>query len=358
MYGSSEEVQAAGDGNRNAHGSRQEPRRAIMRIHRPPPPLPVPKRTYTRVTMSYPAKILLIKLVKQHEELWNSRSPHYSRADIKKQAWEEISARMAANGFESNIGRLRVIWKNLRDQWKRNLSLKAQAPPEKEWYFQRRINFLAETYDDGGRGGLIYCSHNDDNDDDSPDMCEAPNDSLYSVKPDVYVYDSLEKDYATEGSLLLGSYHQNNSPAPNIEPKMEKQDDGLVCGETLLNVMEEQVNGGGSSSHPVNSARPTTSSTPDSGPRVKRSRKEIRSEGSTDSKIQESTSSNVQLSPRASSKEPDNGVSQQSENKSENKGDKFDKYAAFVASTLREMPEDEARRRMKEMTMLLLEGLD
>ncbi|CAJ0607327.1 unnamed protein product [Cylicocyclus nassatus] len=262
--------------------------------------------------MSYPAKILLIKLVKQHEELWNSRSPHYSRADIKKQAWEEISARMAANGFES---------------------------VEVEY----------------GRGGLIYCSHNDDNDDDSPDMCKAPNDSLYSVEPDVY--DSLEKDYATEGSLLLGSYHQNNSSAPNVEPKIEKQDDGLVCGETLLTVMEEQVNGGGSSSHLVNPARPTTSS-PDSGRRVKRSRKEMISEVPTDSKIQEDSSSNVQLSPPASSKEPDNGVSQQTENKSESKGDKFDKYAAFVASTLREMPEAEARRRMKEMTLLLLEGLD
>ncbi|CAJ0607328.1 unnamed protein product [Cylicocyclus nassatus] len=305
--------------------------------------------------MSYPAKILLIKLVKQHEELWNSRSPHYSRLDLKKQAWEEIAARMAANGFESDIGKLRVIWKNLRDHWKRNISLKAQAPSEKEWYFQRKLNFLAETYDDGGRGGLIYCSHNDDNDDDSPDMCEAPNDSLCSVKSDVY--DSLEKDYATEGSLLLGSYQQNNSPAPNVEPKIEKQDDGLVCGETLLNVMEEQVNGGGLSSHLVNSARSTTSS-PDSERRVKRSRKEMKSEGPTDSKIQENSSSNVQLSPLASSKEPDNGVTQQTENKSESKGDKFDKYAAFVASTLREMPEAEARRRMKEMTLLLLEGLD
>ncbi|KHJ77379.1 hypothetical protein OESDEN_23001 [Oesophagostomum dentatum] len=35
--------------------------------------------------------------------------------------------------------------------------------------------------------------------------------------------------------------------------------------------------------------------------------------------------------------------------------DKYDKYAAFVATTLRDMPESEAKRRMKEMTMLLLE---
>lgn len=83
---------------------------------------------------------------------------------------------MAANGFESKstiftvvllnilvdalvpivavfahvsvlVGRLKVMWKNLRDQWKRNLSLK--MPPEREWYFQRRINFLAETYEGG-----------------------------------------------------------------------------------------------------------------------------------------------------------------------------------------------------------------
>ncbi|KHJ84979.1 hypothetical protein OESDEN_15301 [Oesophagostomum dentatum] len=37
--------------------------------------------------------------------------------------------------------------------------------------------------------------------------------------------------------------------------------------------------------------------------------------------------------------------------------DKYDKYAAFVATTLRDMPEPEAKRRMKEMTMLLIAAL-
>ncbi|KAK6009550.1 hypothetical protein OSTOST_25512, partial [Ostertagia ostertagi] len=95
--------------------------------------------------MSYPAKILLIKLVKQHESIWNTRSPEYTRTDCKTRAWIEIADRMAANGFESEIGRLKVMWKNLRDQWKRNLALK--LPAEREWYFQRRINFLADTYE-------------------------------------------------------------------------------------------------------------------------------------------------------------------------------------------------------------------
>ncbi|KHJ79438.1 hypothetical protein OESDEN_20916 [Oesophagostomum dentatum] len=115
--------------------------------------------------MSYPAKILLIKLVRQHEELWNTRSAHYCRSDIKARAWEEISACMEENGFESkstvviiitialnirciiahSVPRIKTMWKNLRDQWKRNLTVK--VPAEREWYFQKRINFLADTYD-------------------------------------------------------------------------------------------------------------------------------------------------------------------------------------------------------------------
>ncbi|VDO19141.1 unnamed protein product [Heligmosomoides polygyrus] len=37
--------------------------------------------------------------------------------------------------------------------------------------------------------------------------------------------------------------------------------------------------------------------------------------------------------------------------------DKFDKYAAFLASTLRDMPEEESKKKMKEIMLVLLEDV-
>ncbi|KAL6744493.1 hypothetical protein Aduo_017421 [Ancylostoma duodenale] len=299
------------------------------------------------VPMSYPAKILLIKLVKQHEALWNTRSADYSRADIKTQAWEDISARMAANGFESKIGRLKVMWKNLRDQWKRNLSLK--MPPEREWYFQRRINFLADTYEGGE---LAHCPHGPGG---SPDIHEAPDDSLYDVKADSY--DDLENGFAIEGSSLMGDC----SPIPIREAKSEVQDDGRPSGPTLVAVLEENSHRGRISSHSSSPApAPTPTTTSSSAPPLKRLRTEARNEAASTPKQRESSNGSADKQSAKPPKDASNGLAKLSAAgaKQQQPTDKFDKYAAFVATTLREMPEIEAKKRMKEMTMLLLEDLE
>ncbi|EYC13802.1 hypothetical protein Y032_0042g538 [Ancylostoma ceylanicum] len=309
----------------------------------------------SQVPMSYPAKILLIKLVKQHEALWNTRSADYSRADIKTQAWEDISARMAANGFESKVGRLKVMWKNLRDQWKRNLSLK--MPPEREWYFQKRINFLADTYEGGE---LAHCPHGPGG---SPDIHEAPDDSLYDVKTDGY--DDLENGFAIEGSSLMGDC----SPVTIREAKSEMQEDGRPCGPTLVTVLEENAHRGRISSHRSSPApAPTPTTTSSSAPPLKRLRMEARNEAASTPKQRENsngsgTSSKYPQTDKQSAKTPkdaSNGLARLSASgaKQQQPTDKFDKYAAFVATTLREMSEVEAKKRMKEMTMLLLEDLE
>ncbi|VDM56646.1 unnamed protein product [Angiostrongylus costaricensis] len=252
--------------------------------------------------MSYPAKILLIKLVKQHESIWNTRSQYYARSDMKTQAWNEIAEKMQAHGFESKVGRLKVMWKNLRDQWKRNLALK--MPPEREWYFQRRINFLAGTYEDGE---LAHCPHTSDA---SPEIHEAPDDSLYDVKVDAFEY--LENGYAIEGSSLM----DDSSNGAKREPKSEMRDDGTTYEQASVMVFSENGISGmpEESSNSPNRAVASSSVQGDNmdpaPPPAKRMRVEARS------------------------------------------------GAAFVSTALREMPEMEAKRRMREMTMLLLEDVD
>ncbi|KAK6758168.1 hypothetical protein RB195_015781 [Necator americanus] len=294
--------------------------------------------------MSYPAKILLIKLVKQHEALWNKRSPDYSRADMKSHAWDDISARMAENGFESKIGRLKVMWKNLRDQWKRNLSLK--MPPEREWYFQRRINFLAETYEGGE---LVHGPHDPES---SPDINEGPDDSLYSVKGDEY---DDRNGFVIEGSSLMGGH----SPTPIREPKAEVCDDGRSGGPTLVTVLEEHAAWQGRipSHSPSPATAPSPAATSTAAPPSKRARTETRSEAAVPSKPRQNNNASADKPPAKTAKENNRDLARLTNGK-QHPTDKFDKYAAFVATTLREMPEIEAKKRMKEMTMLLLEDLE
>ncbi|KAJ1362207.1 hypothetical protein KIN20_021676 [Parelaphostrongylus tenuis] len=336
--------------------------------------------------MSYPAKILLIKLVKQHESIWNTRSQNYARSDLKTQAWNEIAEKMHANGFESKVGRLKVMWKNLRDQWKRNLALK--MPPEREWYFQRRINFLAGTYEDGE---LAHCPHSLDA---SPEIHdEAPDDSLYDVKAEAFDY--LESGYAVGGGTLMnddsngGAKREPKSemdggarrepkpevtdggarrePKPEVtdggakrEPKSEMTDDGAAYGQTLVTVLpgngtartsKKQSN---SANVAVASSSVQGSSTNPAPPPAKRTRMETRSGATSVVRQRENGDKNG-----SSTKPPKGAANGQMEMPNEKEhADKYDKYAAFVSSTLREMPEMEAKRRMREMTMLLLEDID
>uniref|UniRef100_A0A0K0DKK3 MADF domain-containing protein n=1 Tax=Angiostrongylus cantonensis TaxID=6313 RepID=A0A0K0DKK3_ANGCA len=282
--------------------------------------------------MSYPAKILLIKLVKQHESIWNTRSQYYARSDMKTQAWNEIAEKMQAHGFESKVGRLKVMWKNLRDQWKRNLALK--MPPEREWYFQRRINFLAGTYEDGE---LAHCPQTSDA---SPEIQEAPDDTLYDVKVDAFEY--FENGYAIGGS----SFTDDISNGAKREPKSEMKDDGatyeqasvMVFSENDISEMPEK------SSNLPNSAVASSSvqgdNTNAAPPPAKRMRVDTRSGGVSIKPPKDATNGQIRVH---------NGKEH---------ADKYDKYAAFVSTALREMPEIEAKRRMREMTMLLLEDVD
>ncbi|KAK5969929.1 hypothetical protein GCK32_010920 [Trichostrongylus colubriformis] len=336
--------------------------------------------------MSYPAKILLIKLVKQHESVWNTRSPDYSRTDVKTRAWIEIAEQMGANGFESEVGRLKVMWKNLRDQWKRNIALK--MPPEREWYFQRRINFLADTYEGGVRA---HCPQYD---------MESPNGSPYGMKTEDFDY--LADDYAVEGSSLMGDY----SPAPIREPKSEMRDDGSACGPTLVTVLEKNFGQAAATVKEGTSVKryeetPGISIVSSAALAAPPSAKRPRTEASNGGHIQTAAKSFKENNPSAeefnpaprlyqrttplsraeaasaactpkqrekietlakalkAGKSAPNDSTETQPPQAQNvktPGDKFDKYAAFVSTTLREMPEMEAKRRMQKVIAMNVLG--
>ncbi|WKY13383.1 hypothetical protein Q1695_004306 [Nippostrongylus brasiliensis] len=337
--------------------------------------------------MSYPAKILLIRLVKQHVCIWNTRSPDYARPDLKIQAWEEISDRMQANGFEFDIGRLKTMWKNLRDQWKRNLS--AKMPPEREWYFQRRINFLVNSYEGGERSQLAQ--DNDSADDDGFHLDdEAPDDSLYDVKDDGFDY--LETGHSIESVTSTGG----SSPFSIREPKSEIGEEVEARPQTLVTVLRQNgtlssprrivsqsPNASVRSPAPARSqtnprvvsvtkpslpklipptrtlpgSKPQSSASPAASAAKKARVEQTSKEDSPADAPPPKTRDDMMILAKAlkAGKSVRNDLSP---SQSPRPVDKFDKYAAFISTTLREMPEMEAKRKMREMTMLLLDDVD
>lgn len=266
-------------------------------------------------------------------------------------AWSEISARMRENGFEANIGRLKVMWKNLRDQWKRNLSVK--MPPEREWYFQRRINFLANTYEGGERA---HCPRNVI--DEDMQMQDGPDDSLYDVKADAFDY--LENGYSGGGSLM-----DDDSPNFITEPKSEMTDTGTPKGPTLVTVLEENVDGPAMMrrrrDNALREAEGRVSPGQGLGPSMAK-RPRVEPPGNADvvpGQAAKAMKARDDLATLAKALKAGKSLTGDPKHAQANKPvDKFDKYAAFVSTTLREMPELEAKRRMREMTMLLLEDIE
>ncbi|CAJ0593506.1 unnamed protein product [Cylicocyclus nassatus] len=91
--------------------------------------------------MDYAAKCQLISLVEEEECIWNTNIDDYSRLDKKNASWNRIHAEMAQNGYSGGLLELKTHWKNLRDQWRKNTLTKSNANT-RPWTFEKHLLFL------------------------------------------------------------------------------------------------------------------------------------------------------------------------------------------------------------------------
>ncbi|WKX91051.1 hypothetical protein Q1695_009689 [Nippostrongylus brasiliensis] len=92
--------------------------------------------------MDYLAKCRLIRLVEEEEPIWNTGIDDYARLDKKNASWNRIHKEMIESGFNGGMLELKTTWKNLRDQW-RKISLGKQTGNLKSWAFEKHLLFLA-----------------------------------------------------------------------------------------------------------------------------------------------------------------------------------------------------------------------
>uniref|UniRef100_A0A158PAQ5 MADF domain-containing protein n=1 Tax=Angiostrongylus cantonensis TaxID=6313 RepID=A0A158PAQ5_ANGCA len=96
-----------------------------------------------RSRMDYPTKCHLIKLVEEEESIWNTGVEDYARLDKKNESWNRIYKEMTENyNFSGSMLELKTTWKNLRDQWRKN-SLNKAPGSCKSWTFEKHLLFLA-----------------------------------------------------------------------------------------------------------------------------------------------------------------------------------------------------------------------
>ncbi|RCN49836.1 hypothetical protein ANCCAN_04080 [Ancylostoma caninum] len=262
-------------------------------------------------------KIILIDLVREQEAIWNPNCPTYSKPDLKCAAWQHIQKEMKIYGFVYTLAFLRKQWNNLLVYWKKNLRYNKKTPG-KEWTFGRSMNFLAtrygSTYPHCGRSSNVSAQESQDDSDNNADF-ELMDDDAQPGKS-VDFEDDARNLLSTE--VELESFNEETGARSRLVH-------GDVTPPPIRGV--ERKASREISFEQYKPKRPCSRTAREDG-FARTNEEEHEKEGNDDM----STSSEEQR-----------------------EADKFDRYAAFLASALRDMPEAEAKMKMKSITLLLLD---
>ncbi|EYC13805.1 hypothetical protein Y032_0042g539 [Ancylostoma ceylanicum] len=263
-------------------------------------------------------KMILIDLVREQEAIWNPNCPTYSKPDLKCAAWNHVQAEMKKYGFEYTLNFLRKQWNNLLVYWKKNLRYNKKTPG-REWPFGRSMNFLAtrygSTYPHCGRNSDISTRESQDDSDNNADFDSLDDDPQpgRSVDPEDDASNLLSTEvelesFNEEADARLRLVHGDVTPPPiqGVERRVSRE------------VSFEQYK----------PKRPCSRNT-----------REDVSARTNEGEDEKEANGDVAVTSSEAQREPD----------------KFDRYAAFLASTLRDMPEAEAKQKMKSITLLLLD---
>ncbi|XGW05492.1 hypothetical protein V3C99_016110, partial [Haemonchus contortus] len=238
-------------------------------------------------------KTKLIEFVRGQEAIWNPKCPEYPKLELKFAAWQQVQKQMKENGFDFQVSFLRRVWNNLLVYWKKNLRYDKKAIG-KEWTFGKSMNFLTSRY------GSAY-----------PHTKSKQKTSRVLKSHDPDDYDMEDEDDLSDDDWRAGTLADSSS---------RLDDDSISITGTDIEV----------------EARPS-------------------SQGGTKSFSQGNYEEGADGQEFNSQKGELDSTSRSYEGDIYTKSDKFDKFAAFLASALREMPEKESRKKMKDIMFILLE---
>ncbi|ETN83778.1 hypothetical protein NECAME_07206 [Necator americanus] len=232
----------------------------------------------------------LIKQVREEEMLWNTECRDYYRPDKKNLAWSRILTKLQRKGFRGGMLELKASWKTLRDSKRRN-SIQPNLSG-KPWMYEKDMEFM------DGPGKTCESVQF------SPNETESKNGIVDSPRSSVT---PENEGTAEEGASAAASDEANDD---YFVPTEIGQENAADCSEPS----RKRSYGGAVVS-------------------TKKKKNDSLQEGLD--MIREITSSLRERLAAASM-------------------DKYDRYGAFIASSLREMSEPAAKRKMAELMDILL----
>lgn len=245
--------------------------------------------------MDLAMKKQFIALIKDEEMLWNTECRDYYRLDKKNLAWSRILTRLESDGFRGGLLELKAAWKVLRDTKRRN-ALQPNVSG-KQWIFEKDMEFL-----EVGKNESVQMSPQVENESKVSSLVDSPRSS------------ATPEDAAEE--------------VASAEAASDDANDAYFVPMTEM---------GGDKESPANGAETTRKRSYGGGFAAKKKKHDSLQEGLD--MIRDITSS---LRDRLSAASMD----------------KYDRYGAFVASSLREMTEPAAKRKMAQLMDCLLNGLN
>ncbi|KJH50593.1 hypothetical protein DICVIV_03267 [Dictyocaulus viviparus] len=332
--------------------------------------------------MDYPTKCHLIKLVEEEESIWNTGIEDYARLDKKNESWNRIYKEMTTNyNFCGSMLELKTTWKNLRDQWRKN-SLNKASGNSKSWTFEKHLLFLATAQNEANKkesavrrwlatvfgDTMPATSKSITNNKSSLRMDVSMKKELIALirqeellwNPECKDYYRLDKKNLIWSKILAklekkgyqGGCEVQFSPHVESDSKLHSMVDSPHSSATPDDAVEEAASIASVAASdevnesyfvPVSEAQENGSASNDVEPLRKRSygggfaakRRKMDSLQEGLDMIREITAS---LRERLSSASMD----------------KYDRYGAFIASSLREMSEPAAKRKMTQLMDCLL----
>lgn len=232
-----------------------------------------------------------ISLIRDEEMLWNTECRDYYRLDKKNLAWSRILTQLERMGFRGGLLELKATWKVLRDT-KRRYGIQPNTSG-KQWTFEKDLDFL-----DSMKSEAVHFSPRAENDVKVHSLVDSPRSS---ATPD---------EMPEEAASAAASDEANDT---YFVPVSE------VAGEN-----EATMNG---------SDEPLRKRNYGGGFVAKKKKHDSLQQGLD--MIREITASLRERLSAASM-------------------DKYDRYGAFIASSLREMSEPAAKRKMTQLLDCLL----
>ncbi|WKY13385.1 hypothetical protein Q1695_004308 [Nippostrongylus brasiliensis] len=267
-------------------------------------------------------KMKLIDYVRVEGSIWNPNCPEYSKPDLKVESWTRVQNQMKQDGFDFTLTFLRRVWNNLLVYWKK-INHYNKKPAGKEWPFGKSMTFLSSRYGPDyvvTRRRRRRRGEEPSNEESSEEKEEEEEDDFDLSDDDWRLGTSVDKHPLLDDDVSA----EPESETSTAREHGRKDDSNVTRSGSGENSKGSGING--------NQRR--------------------RSHGEDDS--------TEDIPAKRSREEPEEDRPSQSdpERRRALANDRIDKYAAFLASTLREMPEKESKQKMKEMMFLLLEDMD